>query len=661
MTNDIPPNGEMTMLEYLAQHPLFWDITKEHLPVDAEPFSNATLAAVRHLLKKRADEVPELLALSKIAEEFNFKKGAILAHQREYADTIHILRIGRLETQYERDVTIDGNRKERVLVRHAIHLPGAVLDDNWLFTKHLYPYYIKALTDGKMILINRDKFLAYLKSYPRALRRIFPHFTPGAQDYIRHSRFQDYLRVGGFLEALLAYLPQRRSKRTLDADLADKYDPRLARLHKKFNLDTEESIRFQSQRSPWILLPRLILPIALLIGLLLLAYFFVTALALDTSGLGFRIVFGLALAVPLGLAILQYIDWSNDWFLVTDKQIIQYEFELFRFRQQLEKISIDKIQSIEIETPNFFARLLNLGTVRITTAAQSEVILFDFITQPKDVEKVVKEVQAQDRSVASAKARRTARNAAESFFNLPKPYDKITYVAKKETNWVKESLGQVGKAVSSFSHRSEKDGVVTFHKHRITLLGAVAPPTLMFMLLIATWYILRYFVGITFDSTLGIAIVTILLLVNVGLFAWQVADWLNDTYQITKQYVIDIDRAPFGFRESRKQAELSRVENVRTEQFGLISNIFDFGRVYVETAGATSSIVFENVANPKSIQSELFKRLSDFKKKQEEGAEERRRNEIAIFIDQYDKIKKLEAIPEQKPLLEEHEEGAPPE
>ena len=54
MIDDTPaPAGEMTTLEYLAQHPLFWGITAEHLPEGMQPFTNATHAAVRDLIKNR--------------------------------------------------------------------------------------------------------------------------------------------------------------------------------------------------------------------------------------------------------------------------------------------------------------------------------------------------------------------------------------------------------------------------------------------------------------------------------------------------------------------------------------------------------------------------------------------------------------------------------
>ncbi|MCB0033578.1 MAG: hypothetical protein KDE51_06160, partial [Anaerolineales bacterium] len=526
----------------------------------------------------------------------------------------------------------------------------------------LYPYYLKARRDGCVILITREKFLEFLKKHPKALRRIYPQFTPEAQKLVRNSRFQEYLGTTSWWSQLMGLIGRGRVNRNpVDDQAARQFDSRLAKLHAKFKLQSEESIKFQSRRSPWILIPKLILPVALLIGLPLLVAFLVSSLGLVITGWWVYIVVGLVLLIPLGLAILQYIDWANDWFLVTDLQVIHYEFELFRFRSQLQKIPITNVQSIEVETPNFFAKMFKLGTARITTAAQSEVMFFDFITKPADVQKAINEVRERSRDLNYGKTLREMRHAAEDYFNIPHVYTQIKYTFDEAPSWVSQRWKRVRGFLDTYSHRVEKNGVVTYHKHRITLLGALVPPILFGIFILASWYILTYFVGISFANGLGRTILFVLFLVDLGLLVWQFEDWRNDTYQITDRYVIDIDRSPFGFSESRKQAELGKVENVRTEQTGFIANIFNFGKVYVETAGATSSIVFEQVYDPNTVQGDLFKRLNSLRAKNAKEDDKRRRAEYAIFMDMFDKTAKVERMPQHKPLLEEDEDGVTPD
>ena len=65
--------------------------------------------------------------------------------------------------------------------------------------------------------------------------------------------------------------------------------------------------------------------------------------------------------------------------------------------------------------------------------------------------------------------------------------------------------------------------------------------------------------------------------------------------------MIDIDRKPFGFGESRKQAPLSNIQNVTAERPGFFATIFDYGNVHIETAGAEAEIVFDKIPRPSRV------------------------------------------------------------
>jgi 4-amino-4-deoxy-L-arabinose transferase-like glycosyltransferase len=45
-------------------------------------------------------------------------------------------------------------------------------------------------------------------------------------------------------------------------------------------------------------------------------------------------------------------------------------------------------------------------------------------------------------------------------------------------------------------------------------------------------------------------------------WAWQFADWQNDTYHISSSRIIDINKRPFFGREERREADLERVQNI---------------------------------------------------------------------------------------------------
>jgi hypothetical protein len=122
---------------------------------------------------------------------------------------------------------------------------------------------------------------------------------------------------------------------------------------------------------------------------------------------------------------------------------------------------------------------------------------------------------------------------------------------------------------------------------------------------------------------------------------------------VTDRYVIDIDRKPFGFGESRKQAELGNVQNVNADRPGLIPTIFNFGNVIIETAGATADITFESVPSPSVIQSDIFKRRDAEQQKKQFADGERRRKEYAVLLDVYKQAEEQGRLPRRTPEFHE--------
>jgi uncharacterized membrane protein YdbT with pleckstrin-like domain len=142
------------------------------------------------------------------------------------------------------------------------------------------------------------------------------------------------------------------------------------------------------------------------------------------------------------------------------------------------------------------------------------------------------------------------------------------------------------------------------------------------------------------------------LLVFLGLLGWLIwrfEDWRNDTFQVDDRYVIDIDRRPFGFGESRKQAELGNVQNVNADKPNILATIFNYGNVLVETAGAAANITFESVADPNQVQSDIFQRRDEFRQRQRVAEGDRQRKEYAVLLDVYQQAREQGRIPRRTP------------
>ncbi len=76
--------------------------------------------------------------------------------------------------------------------------------------------------------------------------------------------------------------------------------------------------------------------------------------------------------------------------------------------------------------------------------------------------------------------------------------------------------------------------------------------------------------------------------------------WYFNIYIITNQRVIDIDFNNLLFK-AISAAELSKIEDVTYQQGGFFHSFFDFGDVFIQTAGTVNNFEFEAVASPEKV------------------------------------------------------------
>ncbi|MFQ5399164.1 MAG: PH domain-containing protein [Anaerolineae bacterium] len=564
----------------------------------------------------------DLLALAQISGEYEFDEGAVIAFQRDVADSLIIVHSGRL---YARSVD------ERGIVReehtHAYY-PGDYFGEKWLFAPDAHPATVKGTEKGRVILIKSDEFLQFLEKHPGVLEALEPELDESEQ-----------LLSGLSLEAW-----EEAQKVRLRAD----------KRTSAISLLPDELVEFQAHRSRWYLFLRLVGPAVGMVAFLLLT---LSTLANRADG---GIVSTLGLIAPVGLTlffaallIFQYLDWANDYFVITNKHLAHHEFSLRSFRTTVDKIPIDQIQSVEIVRPTFIANLFNFGTARITTAAQTGTVYFDNIDDPGQVQETLDRLRRRVKVLDAARAQATMRQSLEKHFQYHSPYrkveepDDVDEEEEAETDG-RISLREVWASIKKrYQWRVEENGIITYRKHFFVLLKDVMWPVLIFLILMLLFWLAVRFVGLTFAQLA--AVFGLLMAIDLAWFLWQVEDWRNETFQVTDRFVIDIDRKPFGFGESRKQAELSNVQNINSDRPGLLATLFNFGNVIIETAGATADITFENVSNPNRVQSDVFKRLDQYRQRQRIREGERRREEYAVLLDVYQQAVEQEMIPRRTP------------
>lgn len=129
-------------------------------------------------------------------------------------------------------------------------------------------------------------------------------------------------------------------------------------------------------RQSWVVLVRAAignLLIALLaIGITLIVVS--TPNPLQTYGL----LFALLLLIPAGRFVIQFVDWTNREYIVTNRRVIQVEGTI---NKNVIDSSLEKVNDVRL-SQSVLGRLLNYGDVEILTASEAGTNSFTRISDP---------------------------------------------------------------------------------------------------------------------------------------------------------------------------------------------------------------------------------------------------------------------------------------
>ena len=211
---------------------------------------------------------------------------------------------------------------------------------------------------------------------------------------------------------------------------------------------------------------------------------------------------------------------------------------------------------------------------------------------------------------------------------------------------ITETITPLQEFFNLFRSRYELNGVINYRKH-------------IFILFRDSWWLWVIFVGLiiaffarlvellsapslfVLGSLLGICLLAI---------AYVFADWANDRFQITETHIIDLDRKPLG-RETKRSAPLENVLSLDYKRENIIQRLFDYGTVAINVGDI--QLDFEYVAQPISVQNEIFERYNAAVKQKELTEALKRRDDMVEFLAAYHEESTSEPLPDQ----EEDNEG----
>ncbi|MBK8903389.1 MAG: cyclic nucleotide-binding domain-containing protein [Anaerolineaceae bacterium] len=586
-----------TKAEFLEQHPLFKELTEE-----------------------------EIEALALITDEVRYENGAMVAYQGDVADSLYIVKSGRLYAESRKnDIENDS-----YVISSQNYLTGDYFGEDWLFVPNVHPANVKADSrqgnPATLLIINGTNFVRFLNQYPDALHGLAPEVEVVDEE-----------------ERVVAGLPDQAFAE------AQKLFAKAKRRRSAISILPDELVQFSARRSHWYLLVQIFFP---LLGLLVipgLIFFFFNAQPAEAFLFRLRFwVSGFFFLIFLGILLFQILDWSNDYFVVTNKRVVHREFDLRTFRVDIKTARIEQVQSVEVLKPTFLANMLNFGTVRITTASAFGTIFFDNIDNPIRVKNTLDRQSKMVKTLDASREQTLLRQTFGEHFAVRPQYEPV---GEKATPLPPVRPAYEGslwyRLRQRYYWRVETEDAIIYRKHFIVIiLRSVVPVSIGLLTALAAFLLIAYF-QFTFRQLLP----ALVLVFAVDLFwlVWRIEDWRNDMFQLTDRLIVDIDRRPFGFGESRKQALLSNIQNVNAYTPNLIHTIFNYGNVDIETAGAESNLVFENVPYPSVIQSDIFAQLENMLDQQNRRQRGTRHKEYALLLDVYKQTMEQDRIPDRTP------------
>ncbi len=564
------------------------------------------------------DQLDELAA---ICQEFEFDEGAVIAYQRDVADSLYIVRSGRLYAQ-----RLD---KQGIVRASQQYFPGDYFKEAWLFAPDTHDATVTAASNGKMFLITGQDFLKFLIANPKALKNLEPEDDGEILSGLSPAGWDEAIKVQG------------RSDRKSSA----------------VNLLPDELVEFQARRSIWYLFVKLFWP---LLGLFLfpsILFIFISSWGVLPNSVTFFIV-GIIAFIFLVVVLFRLLDWTNDYFVITNKHLIHHEFDLRRFRITINKIPIKQVQSVEILKPSLIANLFKIGSARVTTAAQKGIILFDNIDDPRLVQESLNRLTSRVRALDEGEAQSVMRQSLEQHFDLAPSLREYVDDEDEPYDVVEEGVSTWQRIRNRYAWRVVEGNTITYRKHFFILIAGVWLPALIALGLTFLGYLLVRYTNVN-DALISL-IVGVIVFGIFGWFIWNFEDWRNDTFQVSDRFVVDIDRKPFGFGESRKQAPIANIQNVNADRPGLLPTLFNYGYVYMDTAGVDTDITFEYVPQPSQVQADIFQKLEvhELKQRKQLGAD--RREEYGVLLDVWQQALEQERIPRRTPPPGEFVENPDP-
>jgi hypothetical protein len=404
----------------------------------------------------------------------------------------------------------------------------------------------------------------------------------------------------------------------------------LARKEKFEWLGKDELIYLVTRKHELFLMMSLIFPI--LLGVVSVPVAGLSFLAPTPFFKAVALFFGLGgFFIAVLWAIWRWIDWGNDYYMVTSLRVVRLEKVIGLYSSRREA-PLANVLTVNVFSSQL-GRIMNYGDVEVRTYTGG--IYMKNVAQPYLLEAYIRGYQerAQQRQENEEfKANEEAlhkRLAALEAGEEPEQPDSSAPSGKQTRYHYKDQTPHFIELIRTlFTVRYEQGDAIVYRKHWLVMLKKTwKPGSCIFILLILTGFVSWRLITHQPVLLTGLSwAVVLFLLYTIAIFWWvyQFMDWSNDIYKITPDQILDIERRPLG-NEEKKSASLDSILSLEHVRNGILQLAFNYGDVIVNIG--QSKFIFKGVNNPDQVHQDIadYMEARQRKKRETQMIQDRRR------------------------------------
>lgn len=160
------------------------------------------------------------------------------------------------------------------------------------------------------------------------------------------------------------------------------------------------------QRSRYVLVGKLILPVVLLVAAIIASFIIHTIFPYTAIAI-------LVILVAMGLIVINYVD---DVYILTNRRIIEIQRKFIFFYEEHDTTEYSQIKDIKVKVRNIIELNLDIGNVIVETPGNNPDIIFSLVDHPFSLQDIIYSIKGFKEKVDKAKATNDRKNELNQWF-----------------------------------------------------------------------------------------------------------------------------------------------------------------------------------------------------------------------------------------------------